>query len=127
MLTKKVLIADDERDFVTFLSVALKREGFDVFTAFDGIEAKERIEEDSPDIVILDLIMPHLNGWEVLKWIKEKERRIPVIILSAKDDFDDIKNTYNLNADYYMTKPVSVRDIVEGINTVIAPGTFRSL
>ncbi|OPX28369.1 MAG: hypothetical protein B1H08_06030 [Candidatus Omnitrophica bacterium 4484_171] len=127
MLAKKVLIADDERDFVTFLSVALKREGFDVFTAFDGIEAKERIEEDSPDIVILDLIMPHLNGWEVLKWIKEKERRIPVIILSAKDDFDDIKNTYNLNADYYMTKPVSVRDIVKGINTVSAPGTFRSL
>ena len=61
MLAKKVLIADDERDFVTFLSVALKREGFDVFTAFDGIEAKERIEEDNPDIIILDLIMPHLN------------------------------------------------------------------
>ena len=127
MLVKKILIADDERDFVTFLSVALKREGFDVFTAFDGLEAKEKIEEDNPDIVILDLIMPHLNGWEVLKWIKEEERKIPVIILSAKDDFDDIKNTYNLNADYYMTKPVSVRDIVKGINTVITPDTFRSL
>jgi len=127
MLAKKVLIADDERDFVTFLSVALKREGFDVFTAFDGIEAKERIEEDNPDIIILDLIMPHLNGWEVLKWVKENEHKMPVIILSAKDDFDDIKNTYNLNADYYMTKPVSVRDIVKGINTVSSLETFRNL
>ena len=127
MLAKKVLIADDERDFVTFLSVALKREGFDVFTAFDGIEAKERIEEDNPDIIILDLIMPHLNGWEVLKWVKENEHKMPVIILSAKDDFDDNKNTYNLNADYYMTKPVSVRDIVKGINTVSSLETFRNL
>jgi len=127
MLAKKVLIADDERDFVAFLSVALKREGFDVFTAFDGIEAKERIEENKPDIIILDLIMPHLNGWEVLKWVKEKEDKMSVIILSAKDDFDDIKNTYNLNADYYMTKPVNIRDIVKGIKTVSSLDTFSNL
>lgn len=127
MSAKKVLIADDEKDFVTFLSVALKREGFDVFTAFDGIEAQVRIEENKPDIVILDLIMPRLNGWEVLKWVKGRKQTVPVIILSAKDDFDDIKNTYNLDADYYMTKPVSVRDIIKGINTVSSLNIFKGL
>jgi len=127
MAAKKVIIADDERDFVTFLSVALKREGFDVITAFDGIEAKTKIEENTPDIIILDLIMPRLNGWEVLKWVKGREQAAPVIILSAKDDFDDIKSTYNLDADYYMTKPVNVRDIIKGINTVGSLDTFKSL
>ena len=127
MLAKKVLIADDERDFVTFLSVALKREGFDVFTAFDGIEAKDMVEKNHPDVIILDLIMSNLNGWDVLKWIKEKKHKISVIILSAKDDFDDIKNTYQLDADYYMTKPVSVRDIIKGINTVSSLNTFKNL
>ena len=126
MLAKKILVADDEKEFATFLSAALRREGFDVLPAFDGIEAKKIIENNKPDVAILDLVMPRLNGWEVLKWVKEKEYKIPVIILSARDDFNEIKNAYNLDADYYISKPVSVKDIVKGINTVSSLGMLKN-
>ncbi len=124
---RKVLIADDEKDFVTFLSVALKKKGFDIITAFDGEEAKARIKEANLDIILLDLMMPRLNGWEVLRWIREKGISTPVIIISARNSFSDIKDVYNLDADYYMVKPVNVKDVIKGINAVSSLNMFKNL
>ena len=100
LMNKKVLIVDDEEEFVTFLGSALKREGFEVISAFDGEEAKSKILQDKPNILLLDLAMPKINGWEVLRWLKQEKRlSIPTIIISAKDDLDNVKKTYDLQAD----------------------------
>ncbi len=124
---KKILVADDERDFVEFLRVALKREGFEVAVAFDGEEAKRRILEENPDLLILDLVMPGISGWDVLSWIREqKKTSLPIIILSAKDSLDEIKKTYDLEADYYLVKPVRVKDILKGIYTLSALKEFKN-
>lgn len=120
-MSKKVLIADDEKELVDFLRGALVREGFDVVVASDGQEAKDRITEEEPDLILLDLIMPRVAGWEVLKWLREEKRsKIPTIIVSAKDQMDDIKKGYALEANYYIIKPVRIKDIVSGIRTILA-------
>ena len=116
---KKVLIADDEESIAQFLEVGLRREGFEVLSVYGGKDAKEKILEYKPDVVLLDLMMPDINGWQVLEWMrKEQDINIPVIIISAKDEMQDIKKTYNLEADHYLVKPAKMKDVVNGIQTV---------
>ena len=117
-MDRKILIVDDEKDMVSFLENGLCREGFEVIVAFDGIEAKNKILQEEPNVIILDLIMPGLDGWEVLKWIREKAKlTTPTIIVSAKGEIGDMKRGM-LGADTYLVKPVSVEDVLRGINAV---------
>ena len=84
-----------------------------------GQEAQEKILKEQPDVILLDLSMPGINGWEVLVWLrKEQGLNIPTIIISAKDEIDDVKKSYTLEADHYIIKPVRIKDIVKGIETV---------
>ncbi len=120
----KILIADDEPDVVNSLSKRLKRDGFIVSTARDGQEALElALAVDTPDILVLDIQMPKKNGFEVLRELRENNLKTdiwqPVIILSAKSDFDDIKKGYDLEADFYLTKPFSYQQLLKGIETMI--------
>lgn len=114
---KKILIVDDEKDTVSFLERGLSREGFEVIVAFDGIEAKNKIAHDEPNVILLDLVMPGLDGWGVLKWMKERKLNIPTIIVSARDEMEDMKRGI-LEADTYLVKPVSVSDVLKGINVI---------
>lgn len=114
---KKILIVDDEKDTVSFLERGLSREGFEVIVAFDGIEAKNKIVHDEPNLILLDLVMPGLDGWGVLKWMKERKLNIPTIIVSARDEMEDMKRGI-LEADTYLVKPVSVSDVIKGINVI---------
>lgn len=121
---KKVLIAEDEKDVVEILQSGLAREGFKVVVAFDGEEAKLKINEEAPDVILLDLMMPRLNGWEVLRWLRlEKHSSTPTIIVSAKNEMADFKKGYALDADYYIIKPVKMQELIKGINTLL---TFHS-
>ena len=123
----KILIADDEKEIVEALRSFLEKQDLVVFSAYDGEEAKAKILEADPDIVLLDLIMPKANGFEVLKWIRESiSRRIPVIILSVKDKFEDIKKGYGFDADFYLPKPFTNQDLLRGINTVLSLTSFRN-
>lgn len=114
---KRILIVDDEKDTVSFLERGLSREGFEVIVAFDGIEAKNKIVHDEPKVILLDLVMPGLDGWGVLKWMKERKLNIPTIIVSARDEMEDMKRGI-LEADTYLVKPVSVSDVLKGINVI---------
>ncbi len=119
-MSKKILIADDEQDVVMILQSALKREGFEVITAADGQEAKEKIIGEAPDVVLLDLMMPRLNGWQVLEWLRREHRsNVPTIIISGKDEMGSIKKSYDLEADYYIIKPVKLADVLKGIETIL--------
>ena len=118
-MNKKILIVDDEKDTVGFLKKGLEREGFQVICAFGGREAKTKILDQKPDLILLDLVMPDLSGWEVLKWLKEEERLpIPTIIVSAKGELGDMKKGYSLESDTYLIKPVNIADILKSIQIV---------
>ncbi len=123
---KKVLIVDDEKDTVEAVGNFLTKQGFIVFSAFDGEEAKAKAVEIKPDIILLDLILPKANGFEVLKWIRENiTSRIPVIILSIKDRLEDIKKGYSFDADFYLPKPFTNHQLLQSIKTVLSLDLYR--
>jgi DNA-binding response OmpR family regulator len=116
----KILVVDDEPDIVQVVSGRLTREGYEVATAFDGEEALAKFAAFDPDLVLLDLTMPKLNGFEVLKQIREKykDRWRPVIIISAQTELDTLRKSYDMEADHYLAKPCGMDVILRGIETM---------
>lgn len=120
-MPKKILIVDDEKETVSFLEKGLIHRGFKVVTAFDGLQAKEKITAEKPDIVLLDMVMPHMGGMEVLKWLRQEEKsKTPVIIVSAKGEIDDLKEGYDCKADTYLVKPITIDEIVQAITVMFS-------
>jgi len=121
-MSYKLLVVDDEKDIVETLQKRLLEEGYEVVVAFDGEEALVRVKEDNPDIILLDLILPKLHGFEVLKEIREKykDKWRPIIIISAQTDLEMVKKSYKLEADHYLTKPCSMDNVLRGIRTMIS-------
>ncbi|MFH1239194.1 MAG: response regulator [bacterium] len=103
----KILGADDSPFVLEIVETVLKSEGFEVVTASDGIEAWDKIQKERPDIVIVDIIMPGLNGYQICEKIKhdEKLRDLPVLVLTTKAQDKDIELAQASGADLYMTKP----------------------
>jgi DNA-binding response OmpR family regulator len=120
--TSKILVVDDEKDIVDPVSARLKREGYEVVTAFDGEEALIKVKTEDPDLIILDLMMPKLNGMEVLKQLRENSagKWRPVIMVSANAELEAIKKCYNMEADLYLTKPCTMEHLVRGVRTMIS-------
>ena len=118
----KLLVVDDSRDAVETLQGRLTREGYEVAVAYDGEEALQKIKEADPDVILLDLMMPKLNGFEVLKEVREKfkDKWRPIIIISAKDELVSMQKCYSMEADHYLTKPCSIQNILQGIKTMIS-------
>lgn len=112
-----VLIVDDERPLVRGLSASLAKEGFKTIAAFDGIEALNLIEREKVDIVLLDIMLPGMDGITVLRKIREKSN-VPVIMLTAKDDSADMVMGLELGADDYVTKPFNARVLIARIRSV---------
>ena len=108
---KKILIVDDEKPISDIIKFNLTKEGFETVTAFDGREAITKFEEENPDLIILDLMLPELDGLEVAKEVR-KTSHIPIIILSAKDSEFDKVIGLEIGADDYVTKPFSNRELL---------------
>lgn len=121
-MAHKLLIVDDEKDIVETLQSRLTREGYDVVVAFDGEEALIKVKTDNPDIILLDLMLPKRNGFEVLKEIREKhtDKWRPIIIISAQAELDSVKQCYDLEADHYLTKPCTIDNVLKGIKTMVS-------
>ena len=118
----KILVVDDEHDAADAIKNRLIREGYEAVTAYDGQEALEKIKEENPDIILLDLMMPKLNGFEVLKELREKfkDKWRPVIIVSAQDEIASLEKCYGMEADHYLTKPCDIEHILRGIRIMIS-------
>ncbi|MBP7215804.1 MAG: response regulator [Candidatus Omnitrophica bacterium] len=118
----KVLVVDDEKDIVELLRVKLVKEGYDVVVAYDGEEALKKVKDDNPDIILLDLMLPKRNGFEVLKEVRSKftDKWRPIIIISGKTDLETVKECYGCEADHYLTKPCSPEDVLRGIRIMIS-------
>lgn len=107
---KKILVVDDEKPISDIIKFNMVKEGYEVVTAFDGREALEMFEAERPDILILDLMLPELDGLEVARTIR-KTSNVPIIVLSAKDSEFDKVIGLEIGADDYMTKPFSNREL----------------
>jgi DNA-binding response OmpR family regulator len=112
----KVLVVDDDVDLLTY---ALRREGFGVIGALDGMQALDRWESNNPDIILLDAKLPKLDGFEVCRRIREESQAPPIIMLTARDEEEDIVRGLHLGADDYVTKPFSVKQLVARIRAVL--------
>ncbi|MBO8177244.1 response regulator transcription factor [Aeribacillus pallidus] len=115
----KVLVVDDEQSISTLLEYNLKQAGFDVITASDGEEGKEKAISEKPDFIILDLMMPKLDGMEVCKQLRQLKISTPILMLTAKDDEFDKVLGLELGADDYMTKPFSPREVVARVKAIL--------
>ncbi|MBL7130708.1 MAG: response regulator [Candidatus Omnitrophica bacterium] len=118
----KILVVDDDKDIVEMLKSKLTREQYEVVVAYDGKQALRKVSKEDPDIILLDLMLPKKNGFEVLQDIRQKhnERWRPVIIVSARTEIESFKKGYSLQADHYITKPCNFEDILRGIRTMIS-------
>jgi DNA-binding response OmpR family regulator len=114
----KVLIVDDEPSILMSLEFLMRKEGYKVFVARDGEEAFELMEDSKPHIVILDIMMPRVDGYQVCKFIKNSAdmSNTKVIFLSAKNKEEDIEIGYDFGADLYIPKPFSTRGLVKKVN-----------
>jgi DNA-binding response OmpR family regulator len=119
---KKILIVDDEPNIVMTLEYTFKKNNFEVFIARDGVEALEILKKEFPDVIILDVMMPLVDGFETLEQIKKDEKlnHCKVIFLSAKNKDSDVEKGIALGADAYLTKPFSIKKVVEKVNELTA-------
>ncbi len=118
---KRVLTVDDEKLIVLAIRHNLKLAGYDVLEAYDGREALKTIESERPDLIILDVMMPELNGWDVLSCIRDDPelQDIPVIMLTALGQDGDVGETIRRGADFHLTKPFEPRHLIEIVNKLL--------
>ncbi len=107
----KILVVDDEKPISDIVKFNLDKEGYDVVTAYDGEEALEKVESEEPDLILLDLMLPNIDGLEVARQVRAKHN-IPIIMVTAKDSELDKVVGLELGADDYVTKPFSNRELV---------------
>ena len=118
METYKILVVDDEADIVDFIDDYLTGEGYEVIKAYDGIEALDKMQKDLADLIVLDIMLPRLDGFEVCKQIRA-ESAVPILMLTAKDtDVDKIVGL-EIGADDYMPKPFNPRELVARVKALL--------
>jgi len=127
MAKGRILVVGDEIYIVHILDFSLGMEGYEVLTALDGEQALEKARAEKPDLIVLDIMMPKLDGYETCKRLKAdpEVKDVPVILLSAKGRNVDQKVGFEVGADDYITKPFSPRKLVERINAILGHGTSQ--
>ncbi len=118
---RKILIVDDEPNIVMTLEYAFKKNNFEVYIARDGSEALQILEKNTPDVVLLDIMMPNVDGYETLKHIKKNPSLddTKVIFITAKNKASDIDKGFILGADSYITKPFSIKKLILEVQTLL--------
>lgn len=125
MDTKKtIMVVDDNPDIITIVKTILEGKGHAVLSASSGLELLNMLKNQKPDLIILDIMMPEMDGLEVLSRLKAASdtATIPVILLTAKVQYEDVLGGYKLGADYYITKPFTSTQLVNGINLLLGEG-----
>lgn len=116
---QRVLIVEDEKNIVDILRFNLQKEGYDTLEAFDGVTGLRLALEESPDLILLDLMLPGMNGFEVCKLLRDKGKNTPVLIITAREEEKDKILGLDLGADDYITKPFSIRELMARVKANI--------
>ncbi len=123
-MPKKILVVDDEKPIVRLVQVNLEHAGYEVITAYDGKEALEKVAQEKPDLIVLDVMMPQMDGFEVMQRLQAnpETRDIPVIMLTAKAQDADVFRGWQAGVTLYLTKPFSPFELISFVRRI-----FRSL
>lgn len=113
--TKKILVVDDDKNICELLNIYLKNEGYEVVFAYDGSDAVNKAKEEKPDLIVLDVMMPIINGWEACKLIRQFTN-VPIIMLTALDTLENKVQGLNIGADDYIVKPFEPVEVLARIN-----------
>lgn len=120
----KILVVDDDPYILMSLEFLMRKNGYDVMVARNGTEALELVEKQVPHLVLLDIMMPDVDGYEICRHIKKstKLKSTKVVFMSAKSKESDIQKSYDLGASLYITKPFSTRDLLKKVQELLAAG-----
>jgi two-component system, OmpR family, alkaline phosphatase synthesis response regulator PhoP len=118
---KTIMVVDDNPDIITIVRTILEGKGFNVLSASSGAECLEALKSQKPDLIVLDIMMPEMDGLEVLTRLKAMSEftNVPVVLLTAKVQYEDVLGGYKLGADYYITKPFTSTQLINGINLLL--------
>ena len=116
---KKILIVEDEQNIVDILSFNLGREGYDTVEAYDGPTGLKLALEENPDLILLDLMLPGMDGFDVCRQIRQAGQATPILMLTARSELEDRIEGLNAGADYYLTKPFNIRELLACINALL--------
>lgn len=121
-MAKKILAVDDEVHILRLVQVNLERQGFTVVTASDGKEALEKVASEKPDLVVLDVMMPYMDGFEVLQNLRRSPltRELPVIMLTAKAQDADVFKGWQSGVDLYLTKPFNPMELISFVKRIFS-------
>ncbi|MEA3403001.1 MAG: response regulator [Armatimonadota bacterium] len=121
-MAKQILLVDDERDLVFYTKLFLEEQGYEVIEAYDGQEALQVLKEQRPDIIVLDVAMPRLSGWDVLREIQDDPETadIPVLMLTARAEDADKARGWELGVTWYQTKPFELDELALVIERILA-------
>lgn len=121
MTTKKILVVDDEPDISKLIKARMESAGYSVFTAFDGAEALKAVKENMPDLILLDVMLPKMDGYQVCRLLKfdEKSKHIPIIMLTARAGESDKEKSVEAGADAYLTKPFQTEELLSKISSLL--------
>ena len=117
-MARNILVVEDDRNISDLIRMYLEKEGFDVRIAYDGGKAVEEFDREAPDMVLLDIMLPVMDGWSVLKKIRESSK-VPVIMLTAKGETSDKVSGLEMGADDYIVKPFEMKELMARINAVL--------
>lgn len=127
-MVKKVLVVDDHTETVALIRDALTPHGYEIIEAANGAECLEKVAQSEPDLLILDVHMPVLNGFDALRLLRQRAQdNLPVIILSGRGDLDDVRRGWKRGADIYLTKPVRVGAVVAAVRWLLREDQEKSL
>lgn len=124
MSKPRILVVDDEIQMVSIVGYALETQGFEVIAAYDGEEALQKFEEEKPDLVVLDVMLPKIDGFEICRRIRETTI-LPVILLTARKEDEDVIHGLELGADDYMTKPFRPRELALRVQALLRRSSWE--
>ncbi len=121
-MARKILTCDDEKHIVRLIQVNLERQGYEVITAYNGAECLEKVKEDRPDLIVLDVMMPEMTGFEVLDALKKdpETESIPVIMLTARAQDSDVLRGWQSGVECYLTKPFNPMELIAFVKRIFS-------
>jgi DNA-binding response OmpR family regulator len=129
MTKKKILVVEDEAELTGAIQIRLEQAGYEVLIAYDGQEALEKARTENPDLIVLDLMLPKIDGYKVCRMLKfdEKYKKIPVVMLTARAQEKDENLGYEVGADAFITKPFKYQVLLAKITELLGESVFKPL
>ncbi len=116
---KKILIAEDDADLRKIFQTVLKKEGYEVITADDGLMAIRYLQKEYVDLIISDIMMPNMDGFQLIRSLRDAGQKTPILLITAREGFDDMRKGFSLGTDDYMIKPVNMNELILRVEALI--------